>query len=337
MRRLTNRLLVGDALTELRRLPAASADMILTSPPYFRLRDYGVAGQLGLEATVEDWVRNLHAVAGELARVLTPTGTLWLNLGDSYATHPAQGAARKSLLLGPERLALQLLADGWLLRNKIVWQKSNPMPTSVRDRLACTWESIYIFARQPRYYFNLDAIREPHRSRSPARPAEHVARPDAAEPWRGPNAGSGRGLARLRAAGRPGHPLGKNPGDVWRLASSSYRGDHRATFPMALAEQAIRAGCPERCCSTCGRPWQRRLLRALGAVATRGTLTPTCACPAATDRPGLVLDPFFGAGSTALAAEQLGRDWLGIELSAAFAAEARQRLERARGGAQMAA
>ena len=114
-------IVVGDATQELGRLPARSIDQIVTSPPYFRLRNYGHDGQFGLEEHVEQWIDALLPVIDQAVRILTPTGTLWLNLGDTYATHPRQGADRKSLLLGPERLALNLTARGWILRNKIVW------------------------------------------------------------------------------------------------------------------------------------------------------------------------------------------------------------------------
>lgn len=326
-----NQLLVGDALSELRRLPSDDIDMVLTSPPYFRLRDYDVDGQLGLEAHVDDWVGQLGAVGAELARVLTPTGTLWLNLGDAYATHSREGALRKSLLLAPERLALQLVADGWVLRNKIIWQKSNPMPTSVRDRLACTWEVIYVFARSSRHHFNLDALRQPHLSRATSTrpPSGGQGATSDREHWLGPNADGSAGLAALKAAGRVGHPLGKNPGDVWRLASSRYRGAHHATFPLALASQAISAGCPVRRCSQCRAPYTVRTLVAVDGARQRSTTTPACGCNAVSE-PGLVLDPFFGAATTGLAAEQLGRDWLGIELNPAFAAAGLQRLAQAR-------
>lgn len=319
MRSPRNRLLVGDALSELRQLPSGDIDMVLTSPPYFRLRDYGVAGQLGLEQHVNDWVDGLHAVTAELGRVLTPTGTLWLNLGDAYATHQREGAARKSLLLAPERLALQLVADGWVLRNKIVWQKSNPMPSSVRDRLACTWEIIYVLARGPRYYFDLDALREPHRSRPPVRPSapSRTAAAKTRAAWLGPNADGSSGLEALKSAGRVGHPSGKNPGDVWRLASSNYRGAHHATFPAELARRAIRAGCPAQVCSRCRLPH------------STSTQLPACDCQASAV-PGVVLDPFFGAATTGLAAEALGRDWLGIELNPDFAAAGLTRLGEAR-------
>lgn len=115
-----NRVLVGDARTVLDTLPSESVDMVLTSPPYFRLRDYDAEGQLGMEPHVDRWVDELALTATAMRRVLTPTGSLWLNVGDTYATHEREGAARKSLLAGPERLALRLVNDGWLLRNKII-------------------------------------------------------------------------------------------------------------------------------------------------------------------------------------------------------------------------
>jgi len=167
MTALRNTIIVGDAARELAHLPAHSVDMVLTSPPYFRLRDYAVDGQLGLEPDVDEWVHDLAAVAREARRVLTPTGSFWLNVADTYSTDVRQGAARKSLLLGPERLALTMLRDGWTVRNKIVWQKANPMPSSVRDRLTCTWEALYVFVIQPQYFFDLDAVRVPHQTPAP--------------------------------------------------------------------------------------------------------------------------------------------------------------------------
>jgi DNA modification methylase len=347
MTALRNVVLIGDAAERLRQVPSGSVDQVVTSPPYFRLRDYQVKGQIGLEGHVEEWVARLRPVMAEVVRVLTPTGSFWLNLGDSYATHVREGAPRKSLLLAPERLAAALLADGWLIRNKIVWQKPNPMPSSVRDRLSCTWEVIYLLVRSPGYYFDLDAIRQPHRSRAVPRPAART--PRQREDWRGPNGDDASGLAALHAVGRVGHPLGKNPGDVWTIASNGYRsrsagrssgrgGTHHATFPTRLCERIIRAGCPERRCSACRRPWrsQSGTLRALGGTAVRAALVPDCRCEAASER-GLVLDPFVGAGTTAVVAEQLDRDWLGIELSPAFAAVAEQRLQDARAGPARAA
>ena len=326
MSRLRNCVLLGDARARLQELPSGSVDMVLTSPPYYQLRDYQAAGQLGVEAGVTDWVSGLRDVLREVKRVMVPTGTLWLNVGDSYAVHPSQGGPRKSLLLGPERLLLDLLADGWIVRNKIVWQKANPMPTSIADRFACTWEYLYVLAKQPRYYFDLDSVRVPHTSRpSPGRRRRAVTtRTDA---HRGRNSAGTSGLRNLKRRRLVGHPLGKNPGDVLTLASSNYRGGHRATFPVTLAERAILAGCPERRCAVCRLPYRRRVIRALGGTAVRSSLAASCDCQGRSE-PGLVLDPFMGAGTTAVAAEALARDWLGIELNGAYVHEAHERIRQ---------
>ena len=165
MRRLPrSKLLVGDAIDELKKLPTSSIDCCITSPPYYMLRDYGVVGQLGLEANVDQWVDNLVQVMRQVARVLKDGGSLWLNLGDSFSRHIRYGAPPKGLLCAPERLLLALASDGWLVRNKVIWAKPNPMPASVTDRLNLTYEVVYFLVRSPRYYFDLDAIREPHRS-----------------------------------------------------------------------------------------------------------------------------------------------------------------------------
>lgn len=320
-----NDILIGDATAELRCLPDDSVDMVLTSPPYFQLRDYGHPSQLGLEASIDGWVDHLEGVAWEIGRLLVPSGSFWLNVADSYATQPGQGAGRKSLLLGPERLALRLSRTGWLVRNKIVWAKTNHLPSSARDRLACSWEALFVFVRRPDYFFDLDALRVPHTSTPrKRRPADSTG----PQVWRGPKGDDASGLARMHAEGRVGHPLGKNPGDVWRLPAGSYRG-HHATFPIALAERAVRAGCPEARCVNCRLPWRRPVSRTvvdgLGQVASRGRLQATCGCGASAE-PGLVLDPFIGSGSTGVAAQRLRRDWLGIELNPGFAELAAKRL-----------
>ena len=327
-----NQVLVGDAVQRLRQLPAGSVDMVLTSPPYFGLRNYQIEGQLGREESIEQWVAALRGVAGRVGRVLTPTGTLWLNVADSYAIRDRDGAQRKSLLLGPARLALGLAADGWLVRNQIVWAKTNPMPFSVRDRLSASYELILLLARSRHYFFDLHAVRVPHLSRAKPQPNARTSLPPA---WRGRASDTASGLAALKRAGIPGHVLGKNPGDVWRFATSNYRGGHFATYPVDLAERAIRAGCPEVRCRSCRIAWRRSLLRPLGGTAVRGALGPGCGCGAPSE-PGLVLDPFFGSGTTGVAAERLSRDWLGVELNPAFAAQARQRIERARPPAEAA-
>ena len=321
-----NQILVGDATQRLKTLPAQSVDMVLTSPPYFRLRNYQVDGQLGMEAHVDDWVHELTEVCAQVARVLVPSGSLWLNLGDTYSNHVSSGAARKSLLLGPERLALALVGDGWILRNKIVWAKTNPMPSPVQDRLSCIWEVIYLLTRDRISHFDLDSIRVPHRTMpSRRRPAGRMAAVPVPEAWRGPNSDGSSGLVKLKAEGRVGHPLGKNPGDVWQLPTAGYRGAHHAVMPLALAERAITAGCPKRRCTSCRTAWRQSVISSIGEVATRDALRPGCQCKGPSE-PGLMLDPFMGAGTTALAAEKLGRDWMGVELNAEFAAQAGRRI-----------
>lgn len=327
MTSLTNRLHIGDALQTLRRMPTDSVDMCLTSPPYFRLRDYDTPGQLGLEESVDTWAAILREVCREVHRVLVPTGTLWLNLGDTYTTHARQGAPPKSLALAPERLARLLQEDGWVLRNKIVWAKPNPMPTSVRDRLTTAHEVIYVFAKQSRYFFDLDSIRVPHVSKPGSPPGNRSRRP-ATEPWRGPNTDSTTGLAKMKARGIVGHPLGKNPGDVWTISTAAGRGSHHATFPESLARRCIQAGTPEARCRTCRKP-HTRAIRRMGETATRLALAPTCGHRGGTE-PGIVLDPFMGSGTTAVVAERLHRQWVGIELNSDFALEAFDRISSAR-------
>jgi len=323
---LRNTILTGDALEHLRTLPDASVDSIVTSPPYFRLRDYGTEGQLGLEPTVDAWADQLLTVLRECHRVLVPTGSLWLNLGDSYSTHTREGAARKSLLLAPERIARALISSGWILRNKIVWAKPNTIPTSVRDRLATKHEVIYLLTKSPSYYFDLDSLREPHRSRPP-KPRKSPLQPAARPAWLGPSSDGDSGLAKLHAAGLRGHPLGKNPGDVWNIAVSRFRGAHFATYPEALARRMVLAGSPRMRCTSCRKPWTRRLIRD-GPHVHRQPTRPTCRCDARAE-PGLVLDPFIGSGTTAIAAAKLGRDWLGIDLNPDYVAMATQRITQA--------
>ena len=325
-----NRVLVGDARERLQGLPPSSIDVVITSPPYFQLRNYQVEGQLGLEASVQEWVDHLVAVFDEVARVLKSSGSMWLNLGDSYARKPEHGAPPKSLLLAPERLLLALAERGWLVRNKVVWSKPNPMPASATDRLTCSWEPLYLLVRGPRYFFDLDSIRLAHRSQGAA--LRRGAAPARTRPpaWSGPLAGSQDGLGRLKAQGLSGHPLGKNPGDVWTIATAGYRGAHFATFPEALVERPLLASCPARVCARCGQAWAREpVQRSLGHLALLGQLVPNCTCRAAA-RSGLVLDPFMGAGTVAVVAERLERDWLGIELNPDFAALTYQRLGQAR-------
>jgi DNA modification methylase len=336
----SGRVLVGDALSHLRRLPTAAVDTVVTSPPYFRLRDYGVTGQIGLEESVDQWVAALRAVLQEVARVLKPAGSVWLNLGDTFSRSQKHGAAPKSLVLAPERLLLALEADGWSIRNKVVWAKPNGMPSSVRDRLSCTWEPVFLLTRSRDYFFDLDAIRVPARSslKNPGRVGRDTkyATPDGRRPaWSGPSAGVNAGLNAMKARGITSHPLGKNPGDVWSISTAAYRGAHFATFPEALVERPLKATCPERVCARCGIAWRRAAAAPeLGPLAVLGQLRKSCACDDRDWRAGLVLDPFFGAGTVGVVAKRLHRQWLGIELNKSFAEQAEHRIATSPGASR---
>jgi site-specific DNA-methyltransferase (adenine-specific) len=330
-----NQILIGDARTRLAELPEASVDCVVTSPPYYALRDYGEQDQLGLEPTVEDWVRELVGVGRQIKRVLKPTGSFWLNVADSYSHHPREGAPKKSLLLGPQRLALALVADGWIMRNHIIWAKTNPMPSNVTDRLSCTHESLYLLTLENRYFFDLHAIRQPHKDRQvhgksggDKEAGQRIYPPVGMLPRRDARPGNlNNGLEKLKAAGIVGHPLGGNPGDCWQLATAAFHGDHYAAFPGRLVERPILATCPERTCLACGQPWLRARQFIHGRWLRIGPLQPDCDCRAGW-QPGVVLDVFLGSGTTALVAEQHGREWLGIELNARYAELAQARLAK---------
>jgi site-specific DNA-methyltransferase (adenine-specific) len=312
-----------------------------------------VPGQIGLEPTIHAWVDELRLVMNGLARVLKPTGSLWLNLGDTYSRHARYGAPRKSLLLGPERLLLALSGDSWIARNAVIWAKTNPMPHSVSDRLTNTHDLVYFLTRSPNYFFDLDAIRLPHRSTATHRRGDAYPPAHASAPLSRHRGGGNRGLATLKSRGEVGHELGKNPGDVWVLPSANFGGQHFATFPPRLVERPLLATCPELICNRCSTPFRRTSRverRALGrrrprprraaarvrcydrrysVVRTQGPLLPRCACGAPA-KPGVVLDPFFGAGTVGLVAEEHRRDWIGIEINPAYVRIAQKRLSESR-------
>ena len=309
----TSTLYVGDARNVLAGLPDASADCIVTSPPYWGKRDYGVAGQYGREASPQGYVSTLRDVFREARRVLADDGTCWLNLGDSYSasnggatglhaylgphitTHRATGLHAKNLLGLPWRVAFALQEDGWIVRNAIVWHKPNAMPESVRDRLNCRHELLFLFVKQPAYWFDLDPIRVPHATGIRREQGEQPTRPPGYPASRTRPRKYGPGTREVTAARRYGHdrqrkrthPKGRNPGDVWAIPTRPYKGPHFAAYPIDLPLRCIAAGC---------KPG------------------------------GTVLDPFAGSGTTGLAAIQLGRKFAGIDLSVGFARLAADRL-----------
>lgn len=303
-----------DVLTALAKVEDDSIDCIITSPPYWGLRDYGIEGQLGLEPDYKDYLNHMLQVTAELKRVLKPTGTMWWNHGDTYCGNKEgktdkkvsdyvldsqkelhktiqEGISEKSRMMLPERLAMRMIDEqNWTLRNDIVWNKPNHMPSSVKDRLSNGWGHIYFFTKARKYYFNLDAIRVS--LNFPEDVARRIKQDHEANvrQW-----DKRKGTRKARATKheiatyrdrynatyhdalhtKPNHPLGKNPGDVWRITTKPYKEAHFATFPPDLPERCIKAGCPEE---------------------------------------GTVLDPFAGSGTTLIVALKLKRNAVAIEL-----------------------
>lgn len=358
-------ILVGDVLSRLRTLPDNSVQCCVTSPPYWGLRDYGVEGQIGSEKTPEEFVARMVEVFREVRRVLRPDGTLWLNLGDSYAeswgnsgrrpeldgikshqrpkatkyinrggwdnrrdrppsSYKLPGLKPKDLIGIPWRVAFALQADGWWLRQDIIWQKTDPMPSSVTDRCTTAHEYLFLLTKSDRYYFDTIAISE--------------------------------------SAVDTGT---RNKRDVWTISTQAYKGAHFATFPELLVEPCILAGTSERgCCSKCGTPYRRQVVservptrpgrdtKVEGTtsdvsgnrdperhVTTKHTIgwDQMCECeghmdagftihPADTE-PCTVLDPFCGSGTTLTVAEHHGRKGIGIELNPEYAHLAIERIK----------
>jgi DNA modification methylase len=322
---LNNYMIINaDVMDGLSKLDDCSVQTCVTSPPYWGLRDYGVDGQLGLERTPEEYVARMVAVFREVRRVLNDDGTLWLNLGDSYAaqrggtTPPAEtlaggvsgwakdgsrvnrdrydgynpsrnagaiGLKHKDLVGIPWRVAFALQADGWYLRQDIIWHKPNPMPESVRDRCTKAHEYIFLLARSERYFYDADAVSEPMKASSMTRNQT------------GWNGNSQRGYP----GGGPQNNLGKyiggeyartqtrrNRRSVWTVATQSFAEAHFAVFPPKLIEPCILAGCPED---------------------------------------GLVLDPFCGSGTTGVVALRHLRRFVGIELNPEYVDMAHRRIQ----------
>lgn len=318
---MTVRILRGDCRDVLATLPERSVHCCVTSPPYFGLRDYGVAGQIGLEPTPDAFVAQLVAVFAAVRRVLRDDGTVWLNLGDSYAARrggsamPAEtlaggvggkgdedakrgreqashahrdaraiGLKHKDLIGIPWRVAFALQADGWYLRSDIIWHKPNPMPESVMDRPTKAHEYLFLLAKSDRYYYDAAAIVEPLAPASAERYGYEFGGAKSIALAEANKTGIGR---RTSVIGEREAPEGRNRRTVWTVPTQPYSGAHFATFPPDLIEPCILAGCP------------------VG---------------------GTVLDPFGGAGTTGLVADRHQRDAVLIELNPAYADIAEDRI-----------
>lgn len=314
-------LIRGNALD----LPLAdgSVDLVVTSPPYFGLRSYTdggehYAGQLGAEATPAEFVDSLLAATREMARVLKPSGSIWINLGDKYQysgpSRSAPGVRAKSLIGIPWRYALRCIDDlGLILRAEVCWSKANSLPESVTDRVRRSHETWFHLTKQPRYYSAVDELRTAHKS-TPGR--------------EGTGALGGQKLTRPVGPGSGSYnPLGALPGSVWSIPTEplivpDHLGvDHYAAFPMEWPRRLVTGWSPRTVCTACGEG-RRPVAASVGLDMSRRptAFTDECACPdtSAPSTPGVVLDPFGGTGTTALVADALGRHGISVDMSADY-------------------
>ena len=291
-----SRIIVGDVIDGLRTLDAGSVQCCVTSPPYWGLRDYGVGGQIGLEKTPDEFVAKMVDVFREVRRVLRDDGTLWLNLGDSYAKAGVSGLGLhtetsttgkpnpyaavkkeipdglkpKDLCMMPWRVAMALQADGWWLRSVICWAKKAPMPESVTDRPTSSWDPIFLLAKSERYFYDAEAVKEPLTEAAVKRQAYgrsnqwgHII--DANQHT------DNREHADAKSYGAGDGPTGRNQRNVWHLGPEPYAEAHFATFPTEIPRRAIRAGTSEKgCCAACGAPWRRVVERKNMVIAPSG-------------------------------------------------------------------
>lgn len=310
-------------------LPDKSVQCVVTSPPYWGMRDYGLEDGIGLEETFDEFLATMVDMGREIHRVLRDDGTFWMNLGDAYAqkktgatssggvfgkgrtdgrksyeSEKARGRAAfkkrnlipeglksKDLMGIPWRVALAMQADGWYLRSDIIWHKPNPMPESVADRPAKAHEYIFLLTKRAKYYYDADAIREPHseatlkRIKYPHHPSKRGGG-DRLEHGHGFKKGGSRDYMVEKGQIYYTNPLGRNRRTVWTITTQAFPGAHFATFPEALVEPMIKAGSP------------------VG---------------------GVVLDPFVGSGTTGVVARRLERKFVGLDLSAEYLQIAQRR------------
>ena len=273
--------LCGDAIEVAKRLPDACVDTIVTSPPYWQQRDYGTDDQIGQEVSPAAYVERLSELFEELKRVVKPTGSMWMVIGDKYL---------KGELMGmPWRVALGLKDVGWRMRSDCIWHKPNAMPSSTRTRPTTDHEYIFFFSNGKNYFYDADAIREPHVTFSENSKMKG-GRKHFGKRGSTPEKGKNSGDSNLHDGrwDQAFHPKGRNKRTVWSISLSKFREAHFAVYPPKLVETCISASCA---------------------------------------KDGVVLDPFSGAGTTAMVAKQLGRKFIAIDCNQEYCDMAKRRLE----------
>lgn len=354
-----NKIYQGDTIEVLKTFPDESVDCIVTSPPYYALRDYGTGGgQIGLEKTMGEYITKMLQVTAELKRVLKKTGTMWWNHGDSYGSGFVQAQRKrgfvgyeKSLILQAYRLVIRMIDEqGWILRNQIIWHKPNVMPASVKDRFTVDYEPIFFFSKAKKYYFEMQY--EPLVEDSDVEYRQQLREKNKAN-------------YNLKKPYQTNFPksfnqFGRSKRTVWKIATKPYPDAHFATFPKTLIETPIIAGSPKEICKECKKPREaiikqtpinprpHKLHKGKSRDAADGKNPQyqvngfarsgvefdykteklgytDCGCNAGWDK-GIVLDPFMGSGTTARVAMDLGRDFVGIELNGEYIKLAEKRL-----------
>jgi DNA modification methylase len=383
MKQLKHKIICGDTIKVLQKIEKEFIDMVLTSPPYWGLRDYNMEEQIGLEDTLEEYHAKLLAITKECKRVLKPTGVLFWNHGDSYGgsgnasghTDATTNCGRKTadygatkehsvgfkpkcMLMQNERLIIKMVdKQGWILRNRIVWEKKNGMPSSVTDRFSNKYEPVYMLVKNRRYWFDLDVVRMPHKESSLNR---NKYKWNSQQRSHSPNESRGTDH---REPSKLFNPFGKNRGDVWTIPTHPYPEAHFATFPTSLVEPMIKAACPAEMCKHCGVARERiiKVTENINNVPKEGwkktykgkvelTGNPhkrsvselykqslskqretigwtDCTCKNEDKyEPGIVLDPFGGSGTVGVVAEKLGRSSILIDIKPEYCEMAYKRL-----------
>ncbi len=365
----TNVILNGEALTHLKNFEDECINCVMTSPPYWALRDYGVEGQLGLELTFEEYIDKLCNIFDEIKRVLQKDGTCWVNLGDTYGgsgkgagfegakeswnfkKKPEYNFPDKSLAVIPFRFAIEMINRGWILRNTIIWKKPNCMPSSAKDRFTVDFEYLFFFSKSKKYWFETqyDDIKEESKERY-----KYDFKPGGRAWDKDPNSLYGK-MGSMKI-----NPKGRNKRTVWEITTKSFPEAHFAVYPEELCEIPIKSGCPEFICMKCGKA-REKIIDSSERINTRPALKTgnsksgkdddpnkelhkadiskhrqqiiykekgytNCNCKAGFTG-GIVLDPFFGSGTTGLVALKQNKKFIGIELSKDYIKIAEKRLK----------